>query len=164
MVTIHTVTIACYFRECRHPTLFRLLCHADIWFNHIQLFFRLYQYTQWVRSTVCVPNPIVGVEWCAFVSMYSSIRSTVVVSIFRDTDHTLVGAIHRGIKDCFIVVATSFYKDVVERFVPYLTPSLCYCIYAVGRDFTFKILCSLRFADKWDTVAYANLFNWFGKC
>ena len=131
MIGVHTARITGNFRESRHPKTIGLLSHAEIRANDIELEFRLDNHTERMSGTICIPNPIIGVEGFTAVIMHLSVGSAEILSILAKADRTLVSAIEGGIEKRFIGFVVSIHLDFTESLVPYFLSGIGYGIHII---------------------------------
>ena len=148
MVGVHTTRIAGNFREGRHPVRTHLFCHQQEGVDDIAFTFVIDQDTQRVGCTVCIPNPVVGIERTTSVFMYLAVESTVIASVFTQVDRTFVATVQGGVEYHLVVFRSALSLYLAEGIVPVVTGDLGNHIDIIGGNLTFQVLLSLFFADK----------------
>ena len=110
-------------------------------------------------STVSIPNPIVCVERLTIIFVYLSVECTEITTAFADTNRTFEYTVKRCIKNLFICLATTFYLNITQCFIPDLTSLFCQSLQIIIRQFTLQVFLGLFFAYKRNTIAQIYRFR-----
>ena len=163
MVRVHTTSVTGYFRESRHPHIAHLLSHTEIRIDDVFFHLLVDEQTEWVSSTIRIPNPVVGIERYTIVFMNLSVERTEIATILTHADRTLESTIVRRIKYGLFVFCTAFHIDTRQGLVPNVTTDLCQSIDIVVLLFTFQVLLGLLCTDERNTVTEVHLLGTIGK-
>ena len=109
-----------------------------------------------MRSAVGIPQPVVGVEGYALVVVDLLIEATPIATVLREADHTLIGAVERGIEDTALLGSTALDLDLIEGLRPLVAPVLSDDIDFEGLDLLLDVALSLLDADIRHAVAESH--------
>ena len=106
-----------------------------------------------MRSAVGIPQPVVGVEGYALVIVDLLVEATPVATVLRQTDHTLIGAVERGVEDTALLGSTALDLDLIQGLRPLVAPVLSHEIDLEGLDLPLDVALGLLDADVRHAVA-----------
>ena len=117
-----------------------------------------------MRSTIGIPQPVIGVEGNTLIIVHLLVEATPVATIFGEADHTLVGAVEGGVEDPALIGRPPFDLYFIQRLRPLIASVLSHQIDFKGLDLLLDIALGLLDTDVGDTIAQADLGLSEAKC